>query len=127
MLSEALTLSPEVTPQACVAWVMAMLEFTRVALTTQFTRSPLAHALLTLVALPLPAGFLAVVLVYGAHAHPERSWLNLGFGLWGYLAWYVAGESTRLVRRDSDGAELGFMFFGALATFPVGVLAALLA
>jgi hypothetical protein len=43
-----------------------------------------------------------------------------------YILWYLVGQSTRLVRRDSEGADVGFMSFGALITFPVGIVAALL-
>ena len=105
---------------------MAMIEYVRIALTTQLTRSVVVHNIVTLASFPLPAAFLAAILIAAALRHPERAWLHLGFAVLGFVVWYLAGESTRLVRRDSDGAEPGFMFFAAMVTYPVGVLAALL-
>ena len=41
--------------------------------------------------------------------HPGRGWVNLGIAAAMYLIWYLTGQATRLVRSDSEGADLGFM------------------
>lgn len=69
--------------------------------------------------------FLAVVLVHAAPAHPGRGWIHLGIALGAYALWFVVGQATKLVRRPSEGADLGFMCVSALITFPVGIAAAL--
>jgi hypothetical protein len=105
--------------------VVVICELVRIALSTEHTRSRVAHVAMCLLTFPLPSILLAVVLVHAASAHPGRGWINLGIALGAYALWFVAGSATRLVRRPSEGADLGFMCVGALITFPVGIVAAL--
>jgi hypothetical protein len=41
-----------------------------------------------------------------------------------FVVWYVAGTLTRLVRRDGEGADLGFMSLAAVIVLVVGAGAA---
>jgi hypothetical protein len=110
---------------ALVAAVMVVCELVRIALCTEHTTSRIAHVTVILLTFPVQAIFLAVVLVHAAAAHPGRGWINLGIALGAYALWFVVGQATQLVRRPSEGADLGFMCVGALITFPVGIVAAL--
>lgn len=108
-----------------LAAVMVVCELVRIALCTEHTTSRIAHVTMCLLTFPLQSIFLAVVLVHAAAAHPGRGWINLGVALGAYALWFVTGQATKLVRRPSEGADLGFMAVGALITFPAGVVAAL--
>ena len=99
-------------------------ELVRLALGTTFTRSKLAQVIRSLLTFPVQALLLAAVLVWAAHQHPERAWINVGYALLLYGVWYAAGQLVLLARPDTEGADLGFMTVGALITFPVGILAA---
>jgi len=100
-------------------------ELTRLSLGTTFTRSKLAQVMRSLLTFPVQAIVLAGVLVWAAHSHPERAWINVGYALLLYGVWYAAGQMVLLARPDTEGADLGFMTVGALITFPVGIIAAL--
>src|SRR5438132_7595351 len=67
-------------------------ELTRLALGTVFTRSRLAQVVRSLLTFPVQAILLAAVLVWAAHQHPDRAWINVGFVLLLYAVWYVAGQ-----------------------------------
>jgi hypothetical protein len=108
-----------------LASVIAICELTRIALCTEHTRSRIAHVSVALLTFPIQSIFLAIVLVHAAQTYPGRGWINLAIALGMYVLWFVTGQATRLVRRVSEGADLGFMCVGALITFPVGVIAAL--
>jgi hypothetical protein len=110
---------------AMLASVMAICELTRIALCTEHTTSRVAHVTICLLTFPFQSIFLAVTLVHAASAHPGRGWINLGIALGAYTLWFVVGQATKLVRRPSEGADLGFMCVGALITFPAGIIAAL--
>lgn len=101
-------------------------ELTRLALATAFTRSVLAHVTRCLLTFAVQSVLLAAVLVWAAYRYPARSWINLGYALLLYVVWYLAGQLVVLVRSDTEGADLGFMAVGALITFPVGIIAALI-
>jgi hypothetical protein len=105
---------------------LVLCELTRLALGTVFTRSVLAHVLRCLLTFALQAIVLAAVLVWADHRYPTRGWINLGYALLFYAIWYVAGQLVLLARPDTEGADLGFMTVGALITFPVGIVAALI-
>lgn len=105
---------------------MILCELTRLALATVFTRSVLAHVIRCLLTFALQATVLAVVLVWADHRYPGRGWINLGYALVLYFIWYLAGQLVLLARPDTEGADLGFMTVGALITFPVGIIAALI-
>ena len=66
------------------------------------------------------------MLAWAAARHPERAWLNLAGAAVLFGLWWLGGALTRLVRSDSEGADLGWMAAGALITFPTGILAAVL-
>jgi hypothetical protein len=104
---------------------MIVCELTRLALATVFTRSVLAHVTRCLLTFAVQAVVLAGVLVWADYRHPERAWINLGYALFLYVIWYLAGQLVLLARHDTEGADLGFMTVGALITFPVGIIAAL--
>jgi hypothetical protein len=101
-------------------------ELTRILLATELTRSRAAHVAICLLTFAVQSLVLAIVLVHADRAHPDRGFANLGYAAALYLIWYLTGELTRLVRPDSEGADLGFMSVGAVITFPVGLAAALL-
>jgi len=104
---------------------MVLCELTRLALATVFTHSVLAHVTRCLLTFAIQAIVLAAVLVWADHRHPGRGWINLGYALLLYVIWYLAGQLVLLVRPDTEGADLGFMTVGALITFPVGIIAAI--
>jgi hypothetical protein len=110
---------------ALLASVMVICELTRIALCTEHPTSRVAHVTVCLLTFPFQSILLAMVLVHAAAAHPGRGWINLGIALGAYALWFAAGQATKLVRRPSEGADLGFMCVGALITFPVGAAAAL--
>jgi hypothetical protein len=104
---------------------MILCELTRLTLATVFTRSVLAHVTRCLLTFPVQAFALAGVLVWANHQHPGRGWINLGYALLLYFIWYLTGQLVLLARPDTEGADLGFMTVGALITFVVGIIAAL--
>jgi hypothetical protein len=106
--------------------VIVVCELTRIALCTEHTQSRIAHMTIALLTFPVQSILLAIALVHAATAHPGRGWINLAIALGLYALWYITGETTRFVRRVSDGADLGLLCVGALITFPVGIAAALL-
>jgi len=105
---------------------MILCELTRLALGTVFTRSVLAHVVRCTLTFALQSVVLAAVLVWADLSHPGRGWINLGYALLLYFIWYLAGQLVLLARNDTEGADLGFMTVGALITFPVGIIAALI-
>ncbi len=108
-----------------LASVIVVCELTRIALCTEHTRSRIAHVSVALLTFPFQSIFLAIVLVHADRTYPGRGWNNLAIAVGLYVLWFVTGQATRLVRRVSEGADLGFMCVGALITVPVGVIAAL--
>ena len=100
-------------------------ELVRISLAAALTRSVAAHVTVCLLTFALQAITLAVVLVHAAATYPGRGFVNLGIALGLYLLWYLVGQSTRLVRPGSEGADLGFMAVGALITFPAGLVGAI--
>lgn len=98
----------------------------RTACMIERPRSVLIHMLVCILTL-LPAIALAAILVWAAHRHPDRVWINLGVAALLYLPWYLGGAMTRLARRDTEGGDLGWLAMGACITFPVGLIAALAA
>lgn len=105
-----------------LAAVIIVCELVRISLATVLTRSRLAHATVCLLTFALQSILLAFVLVYADRHHAGRGWINLGLAAALYVVWYATGELTRLVRHDSEGADLGFMTVGALITFPIGIV-----
>lgn len=107
-----------------LAAFMVVCEYLRISLAVTFTRSVLVHVLVSSLTVVIQPVVLAVALVLGTIDHPERAWLNMGLVACLYGVWYLAGQSTLLVRPDSQGADLGFMFIGMLITFVPGLTAA---
>jgi hypothetical protein len=107
-----------------LAGLLIACELARISLGTALPFSRVAHVIVCLFTFAFQALLLAFVLVYADRSHPGRGWINLGLALALYVVWYLTGELTRLVRTDSEGADLGFMAVGALITFPVGIVAA---
>jgi hypothetical protein len=105
-----------------LAAAMIVCELVRISLATVLTRSRLAHLTVCLLTFAVQSLLLAFVLVHADRHHAGRGWINLGIAAALYAVWYVTGEVTRLVRTDSEGADLGFMTAGALITFPVGLV-----
>jgi preprotein translocase subunit SecF len=128
-LLDLLSLPPDRLREAVslLAAFMIACELTRVALGTTLTRSAFAHVVRCLLTFAVQAIALAAVLVYAAHRHPEQAFTNLGIAVGMYSIWYLTGQLTSLARSDNEGADVGFMTVGALITFPVGLIAALLA
>lgn len=104
---------------------MILCELTRLTLATVFTRSVLAHVTRCLLTFPVQAIVLAGILVWANYRHPGRGWINLGYALLLYFIWYLTGQLVLLARPDTEGADLGFMTVGAVITFSVGIIAAL--
>ena len=106
-----------------LAGVVVACEYLRVSLSPVLTRSVIAHVLVNLLAVVIVPVLLAVVLVLGISAHPERAPINLAIAGGLYVLWYLAGQSTLLVRSDTQGADLGFICVGAVITFVPGLIA----
>ena len=109
-----------------LAAVMIACELVRISLATVLTRSRAVHLTVCLLTFAVQSLLLAFVLVHADRHHAGRGWINLGIAAALYAIWYATGEVTRLVRSDSEGADLGFMTAGALITFPVGIAFALI-
>ena len=107
-----------------LAAFMVFAELTRIVIGTAQVRSVIAHATVCLLTFALQAIVLAIVLIHASASYPGRGFINLGFALGLYVIWYLAGQATLLVRPKGEGADLGFMAVGALITFPVGLLSA---
>lgn len=105
-----------------LAAVIIVCELTRISIATVFTRSRVVHLAICLLTFSLQAILLAAVLIHADRHHAGRGWINLGLAALLYGVWYATGELTRLVRYDSEGADLGFMAVGALITFPIGIV-----
>ena len=127
-LIQLMSLPPERTREwlMFLSAFMILCELTRLALATVFTRSVLAHVMRCLLTFAIQSVVLAAVLVWADYHHPGRGWINLGYALLLYFTWYLAGQLVLLARPDTEGADLGFMTVGALITFPVGIIAALI-
>ena len=97
----------------------------RTALMPEATRSVVVHMLVCVLTL-LPAVVMAGTLWLGAYHYPERAWINMGIAALLYLPWYAGGKITKLVRPDTEGADVGWLGMGALITFPAGIIAAIL-
>lgn len=106
-----------------LAGIVIACEYLRVSLTPVLTRSVIAHVLVNLLTVVVLPVLLAVVLVLSISAHPDRALINLAIAGGLYVLWYLAGQSTLLVRSDTQGADLGFICVGAVITFVPGVIA----
>jgi hypothetical protein len=105
--------------------VILLNDLLRTALITELTRSVFNHLVVCVLTL-LPGFLLGGVLLWAAHRHPERAWINLLWAAVLYFPWWLGGQLTKLARSDTEGADVGWIFHGALITFPTGVVAALI-
>ena len=105
--------------------IMLLNDLLRTALMTEHTRSVAVHALVCTLTL-LPSAILGLALLYAGYRHPERAWINFGLALALYIPWYVGGTLTRLARRDTEGADVGWISHGLFITVPCGILAVVL-
>jgi hypothetical protein len=123
---EVMQLGPENWPHA-----VALLGFfamccylLRTALMIELVQATWVHVAVCVLTL-LPGIVMAIVLGWAAYWYPERAWFNLLCAVLVYVAWWAGGAMTRLVRPDTEGGDVGWLAMGALITFPVGVIAAL--
>lgn len=125
ILHELLRLPPDhlISSILFLAGLVIACELLRVSLSPVLTRSVIAHVLVNLLTAVILPVLLAVVLVLSILAHPERALINLLIVAGLYAVWYLAGQATLLVRRDTQGADLGFIVVGSAITFVPGVIA----
>ena len=123
---DLLSLAPETLWHAIalLSFLFIVNYLLRTACMSMATRSVVVHILVCTLTL-LPAILLAAILWWAAYQHPGRAWVNLGVAALLYVPWYIGGAITRLVRPDTEGADVGWLLMGALITFPLGVIAAL--
>jgi hypothetical protein len=127
LLAQLLSLGPDMLAEAIIllAALFLLNDLLRTALLPEATRSVLCHLLCCILTL-LPGIVLGGVLLWAGHEHPERVWINMGIAAFLYLFWILGGAVTRLVRSDSEGADIGWIFHGAVITFTFGIAAALI-
>lgn len=125
-LLELLGLAPERLIAALVflGALMVLNDLLRTSLMVEMTRSVVNHMIIDVLTL-WPGFLLGFVLLLAGARHPERAWINLGLAFVLYLGWYLGGTLTRLSRRDTEGADLGWMSHGAIITLACGLVARL--
>lgn len=125
-LLELLRLPPDRLGAALLflAGVVVACEYLRISLSPVFTRSVPVHVLINLLTAVIQPVLLAVVLVLSIAAHPDRALVNMLLVAGLYGVWYLAGQSTLLVRADTQGADAGFMWVSSAITFIPGAIAA---
>lgn len=111
---------------ALLVAIIIAAEYLRITLMVVALRSVLMHLTCGLLTVVLQPVLLAVVLVLSIADHPGRAGINAALVAGLYVVWYFAGQSTLLVRADTQGADLGFISVGALITFGAGLVAVLL-
>jgi hypothetical protein len=109
---------------ALLSFFCASCYLLRTALMVELPFAGWVHAWICTLTL-LPAIVLAVVLVWAAYCYPDRAWRNLGYIAIVYVAWAAGGGVTRMVRPDTEGADVGWLTMGALVTFTTGAIAAI--
>jgi hypothetical protein len=124
---DLMSLAPDVlwASLLLLAGIMLLNDLLRTALMTEHTRSVAVHALVCTLTL-LPSVILGLALLYAGYRDPERAWINCGLALVLYIPWYVGGALTWLARRDTEGADLGWISHGLFITVPCGLLAVVL-
>lgn len=126
-LLDLMSLAPDLLWASLIllAGVMLLNDLLRTALMSEHTRSVAVHALVCTLTL-LPSGILGLVLLYAGYRYPERAWINFGLALALYMPWYLGGTLTWLARRDTEGADVGWISHGLFITVPCGLLAMVL-
>ncbi len=123
-----LTMAPErlIPSLILLSAIMILNDLIRTALMLEYTRSVIIHVIINILTL-LPAFFLGFILLYNGYRYPERAWLNLALAIGLYIPWILGGAITRLARRDTEGADLGWILQGLLfITIPWGILAVII-
>ncbi len=110
---------------AVISVIFFLNEFLKTSLMIEYTSSRLAHVGINVMTL-LPAVLLAVVLLYAGYVHPARIGTSFLVCVAAFVPWYVAAALTRLGRRDSEGADVGFMCVGLAVVVAAGIVAAIL-
>jgi hypothetical protein len=126
-LLDLMSLAPELlwASLLLLAGVILLNDLLRTALMTEHTRSAMVHAIVCILTL-LPSGILGLVLLYAGYRYPDRAWINFGLSLALYIPWYLGGTLTWLARRDTEGADVGWISHGLFITVPCGLLAVVL-
>jgi len=127
-LIDLMTLAPErLIPSLILLSSLVILnELVRTAFMVEYTRSVVVHVIISILTL-LPAFMLGFILLYDGYRYPERAWLNLGIAIALYLPWILGGTLTHLSRRDTEGADLGWILQGLIfITIPWGILAVII-
>ena len=121
---ELLALSPDhlIASMVVLSGLMFVNDLVRSTLMVTFTRSVVNHVAVVVLTL-LPAMLLGAVLLLAGYRHPERALLNFGLALVLYLPWLAGGALTRLARKDTEGADVGFVVVGLFITVPCGLIA----
>jgi hypothetical protein len=123
-LGNVVSLDPNYLPESIIllGGLIFLNDLLRTALMAERPRSVAQHLAVCVLTL-WPGIVLGAVLLWAGYRHPERAWSHLLVAALLYGFWILGGVLTRLVRSDSEGADLGWISHGALITFPLGLLA----
>ncbi|MEM9491359.1 MAG: hypothetical protein AAGC55_19595 [Myxococcota bacterium] len=123
-LLDLLALPPDRLGRALTVLIglLVVWEYSRISLQLVAPRSVAVHLLCGVLTLVPQTLLLGAVLIVTVQCHPERIALNAVWVAVLYLAWYLAGQSTLLVRRDSQGADPGFMWVSAVLVYTTGLI-----
>lgn len=126
-LDQIFALDPAIFWHAYIFFAFFFLvnDLLRSALMAELVRSVVAHLAVCVLTL-LPGILLGFALLWAGHRHPDRVWSNLAVAVALYPWWMLGGAITKLSRSDSEGADTGWIFHGAMISFPLGFLAVLL-
>lgn len=124
-LLDLATFSPEMLIPSLISLsaLLILNDLIRTSLMVEYTRSVLVHVIINIMTL-LPAFALGAILLYDGYRYPERAWLNLALAIALYIPWILGGTLTRISRKDTEGADLGWILQGLMfITIPWGILA----
>jgi hypothetical protein len=111
---------------AFFAFFFLVNDLLRTAVMAELPRSVLAH--LTVCTLTLLPGIVAgLSLLWAAHRHPDRVWIDFGMTALLYPFWIAGGALTKLARADSEGTDIGWISHGAFINVVLGLFAVVMA